>query len=146
MAAASLQEDGQSARAADCGQGTRLLPEQAEVRSTPEFISYRYLTIAAAYHRGAGWSRSMVSAALPGGLPEQKMTAPRIAWVLSYTIAAEPGVFAPHDLAPCPTASAPASDSCALSMAAWPVPVATRHRRLRVVNLAVGLTLPWKAS
>jgi hypothetical protein len=26
-------------------------------------------------------------------------------------------------------------------MAAWPVPVATRHRRLRVVNLAVGLTL-----
>jgi hypothetical protein len=99
-------EDGQSARAADWGQGTRLLPEQAEVRSTPEFISYRYLTIAAAYHRGAGWSRSMVSAALPGGLPEQKMTAPRIAWVLSYTIAAEPGVFAPHDLAPCPTASA----------------------------------------
>jgi hypothetical protein len=41
-------------------------PEQARVWSTLEFISYRYLTIAAAYHRGAGCSRSTVSAALTG--------------------------------------------------------------------------------
>ena len=28
----------------------------------------------------------------------------------------------------------------------WPVPVAARQRRLRVVNIAVGLRSPWKAS
>jgi hypothetical protein len=101
MAAASLQRMvSRHARMAAAAKAPTSSPSKPRVRSTPEFISYRYLTIAAAYHRGAGWSRSMVSAALPGGLPEQKMTAPGIAWVLSYTIAAEPGVFAPHDLAP----------------------------------------------
>lgn len=59
----------------------------------------------------------MVSAALPGGLPEQKMTAPGIAWVLSYTIAAEAGDIAPHGTAwaVCPCRFRAASDRCALS-------------------------------
>ena len=115
MAAASLQRMVRRHARMAAAKASTSSPSKPRVRSTPEFISYRYLTITAAYHRGAGWSRSMVSAAVPGGLPEQEMTAPGIALVLSYTIAAEPGVFAPHDLAPCPTSSAPASDSCALS-------------------------------
>jgi aryl-alcohol dehydrogenase-like predicted oxidoreductase len=44
----------------------RELAEGRRVVIATKFISYRHLTIAAAYHWGVGWSRSMVSAAVTG--------------------------------------------------------------------------------
>jgi aryl-alcohol dehydrogenase-like predicted oxidoreductase len=44
----------------------RELAEGRRVVMATKFISYRHLTVAAAYHWGVGWSRSMVSAAVTG--------------------------------------------------------------------------------
>jgi hypothetical protein len=67
MAAASLQRMVSRHTRLTCGHGTRLLARsEAMVRSTRADHLHGYLTVAAAHHRGVGWSRSMVSAALTG--------------------------------------------------------------------------------